>query len=78
MCSNRIAGAIYNNQLGHELSRVPGLSTQLIDTLKESITVIATLPDGIRDEVRAASARALRGIFVIPLVCSTMGTVSAL
>lgn len=73
-----IAGAIYNNQLGRELSHVPGLSTELISTLKESVTVISTLPDGIRDEVRAASARALRGIFVIPLVCSVMAAVSAL
>ncbi|KIP07838.1 hypothetical protein PHLGIDRAFT_13000 [Phlebiopsis gigantea 11061_1 CR5-6] len=64
--------------LGRELSHVPGLSTELISTLKESVTVIATLPDGIRDEVRAASARALRGIFVIPLVCSVMAAVSAL
>lgn len=73
-----VAGSIYNNRLGSELSRVPGLTPELVDGLKQSVTIIATLPDNIREPVREASIKALSSIFLIPLICSALGAICAL
>ncbi|EKM48458.1 uncharacterized protein PHACADRAFT_266351, partial [Phanerochaete carnosa HHB-10118-sp] len=73
-----IAGSIYDNRLGSELSHVQGLTPELVDALKQSITIIATLPDGLREQVREASIKALTAIFLIPLICSALGAVCAL
>ncbi|EKM48939.1 uncharacterized protein PHACADRAFT_265966, partial [Phanerochaete carnosa HHB-10118-sp] len=73
-----VAGTIYNNRLSSELSRVQGLTPELVDALKQSVTVIATLPDGLREHVREASIRAITAIFLIPLICSALGAVCAL
>jgi len=72
-----IAGVIYDNRLGIELGTIPGLSSQLVSTLKESVTVIGTLPEPLREEVIAASVRALQPVFLIPLVCAALAIFSS-
>ncbi|KAG1809927.1 ABC transporter [Suillus plorans] len=73
-----IAGTVFDNGLNTQLSRVVGLSPEVISAVKQSVTVIDSLPSNIRQEVMNAAALGLRPVFLIPLVCAALASVSSL
>ncbi|KAG2360168.1 ABC transporter [Suillus spraguei] len=73
-----IAGAIFNNGLSTQLSHVAGLSPEVVSAVKQSVTAIDSLPSSIRQEVMDAATLGLRPVFLIPLVCAALGSVSSL
>ncbi|KAG2074945.1 ABC transporter [Suillus decipiens] len=73
-----IAGAIFNNGLSTQLSRVAGLSPEVVSAVKQSVTVIDSLPSNIRQEVMNAAVLALRPVFMMLLVFAALASVSSL
>ncbi|KAI0073239.1 MFS general substrate transporter [Panus rudis PR-1116 ss-1] len=73
-----IAGAIFNNNIQTQLNHIPGLTPELAAAIRQSITVIPSLPDALQADVRAAAVRALRPIFLIGVVFSALGTICAI
>lgn len=73
-----IAGTIFDNGLSIQLSRVTGLSSEVISAVKQSVTVIDSLPSDIRQEVMDAAALGLRPVFLIPLVCAALSSISSI
>ncbi|KAG2749724.1 ABC transporter [Suillus brevipes Sb2] len=73
-----IAGTIFDNGLSIQLSRVTGLSSEVISAVKQSVTVIDSLPSDIRQEVMNAAALGLRPVFLIPLVCAALSSISSI
>lgn len=73
-----IAGTIFDNGLSTQLSRVTGLSSEVISAVKQSVTAIDSLPSDIRQEVMDAAALGLRPVFLIPLVCAALSSISSL
>jgi EmrB/QacA subfamily drug resistance transporter len=73
-----IAGTVFDNGLSIQLSRVAGLSPEVITAVKQSVTFINSLPSDIRQEVMDAAALGLRPVFLIPLVCAALSSVSSL
>lgn len=73
-----IAGTIFDNGLSTQLSRVTGLSSEVISAVKQSVTAIDSLPSDIRQEVMDAAALGLRPVFLIPLACAALSSISSL
>ncbi|KAI0937723.1 hypothetical protein AcV7_003679 [Taiwanofungus camphoratus] len=74
-----IAGTIFDNRLGHEVSKISGLPAGLLAEITQSITVINTLPDdGLRQQVIAAAVRALSPIWLLVLGAICMAILSSL
>ncbi|KAG0708243.1 ABC transporter [Suillus ampliporus] len=73
-----VAGTIFDNGLSTQLSRVAGLSPDVISAVKQSVTVIDLLSSDIRQEVMDAAALGLRPIFLIPLICTALSSISSL
>ncbi|KAI0072123.1 MFS general substrate transporter, partial [Panus rudis PR-1116 ss-1] len=73
-----IAGSIFNNHLGTDLSHVPGLAPEIVAVLKESVSAISSIPEPLQSEVRDAATRALRPVFMIGVVSSALGSICAL
>lgn len=73
-----VAGTIFNDRLAYELAGIPNLPLALRAALQESILVVDALPDGLRQEAIAASVKALRVIFWVPVASVLLGAISSL
>ncbi|KAG2125863.1 ABC transporter [Suillus cothurnatus] len=73
-----IAGTIFDNGLSTQLSHVTGLSPEIISAVKQSVTAIDSLPSNVREEVMYAAALGLRPVFLIPLICAALASISSL
>jgi len=73
-----VAGAVFNNRLVCELEQIPDFPFSLISALQESMLVVQTLPDDLRQEAMAAIVKALRIVFLIPLVAAILAAGSSL
>lgn len=72
-----IAGSIFDNRLASVLVKIPGLSTELVEALKQSVIVISSLPEPLRGQVRESSIKSLTAVFLISLVSAVMATASS-
>lgn len=74
-----IAGTVFNNQLSKELaSRLPNLDPAIAAAVKESVTVIETLPASIKQSVIDAAIKANTFCFLVTLVACALASVSGL
>ncbi|EJU00069.1 MFS general substrate transporter [Dacryopinax primogenitus] len=74
-----IAGTVFANQLGSQLAQyAPGLDPSIVQTLKESVTVVATLPLDQQGPIIEAYTKALDYVYIIGVPAGVLGTLSAL
>ncbi|KZO92741.1 ABC transporter [Calocera viscosa TUFC12733] len=74
-----IAGTIFANQLGKELAiYAPNIDPSVAQLLKESVTVVLTLPADQQGPIIEAYTKALDYVYIIGVPAGVMATLSAL
>jgi EmrB/QacA subfamily drug resistance transporter len=74
-----IAGTIFANQLQTQLTYfAPGLSSDVALAVRQSVTVIFTLPPEMQEPVIKAYSRALGYVFILGIPCGAFASLSAL
>jgi MFS family permease len=74
-----IAGTIFNNQLVKELAKyASGLTPETMTAVKQSVTVIFSLPESVQASVVKAYVHALDYAFLLSVPTCICGTLSAL
>jgi MFS family permease len=75
-----IAGTVFSNQLRSNIASIPGggISPEIAEIVVASVTVIQTLPDGLKGTVINAYVQALRPIFLIAVPAGAFASMCAL
>jgi len=72
-----MAGTVFSNQLRHNLAiYAPSLSHDLVESVRQSVTIIKTLPADQQAEVIKAYAKALDAVFLIGVPACAFGSLS--
>lgn len=74
-----ISSAVLSSELTKNLDAiVPPLSAQVKDTVRESVSIVFTLPDDIRSSVVNAYVDAVKSVFLVIVVGAAMCSLSSL
>lgn len=77
--SNRIAGAVFGNQLGQGLAAYSGIiPEEAINGVKQSVTVIFLLPPFLQSIVVTAYVKAIDYVFIVVVPAAGITIISAL
>jgi hypothetical protein len=77
--SNRIAGAVFGNQLGQNLAAYSSIIPEdAINGVKQSVTVIFLLPSFLQSIVVTAYVKAIDYVFIVTVPAAGITIISAL